>query len=84
MHKVTGNQPEPVKQRIYGSQKVEPIEDAPSDQPRVLPNTRVHGQRSCPTIHVRSLDNDAEMVINENDFDPDRHERLDELKIAKE
>ena len=76
MHKVTANQPEPVRQRIYGSQPVQPLAGV-SNQPEVLPHTRVHGQRKTATIAVGMKDGGAEAAINEADFDPDRHVRSD-------
>lgn len=77
-HKITGNQPQNVRQRIYGSQPVESL-DAPSDQPQVLPHTKVHGQRKMVTLRVRAKGTDQEMLINQADFDSDRHERLEEI-----
>ena len=75
MHKLTGNQPEPVKQRIYGSTPVEPIDSA--NQPEVLSNTKVYGGKQTPTVRVKLKDGGKELIINEQDFDPDRHLRLD-------
>ena len=76
MSKPTSNQPQVSNQRIYGSQPVVPLK-TPSDQPEVLPHTKVHGQRQTATVRVRAKDTDQEIVINEADFDSDRHERLD-------
>ena len=78
-HKLSGNQPQNVRQRIYGSTPVEPLEDAPSDQPIVLQHTRVHGQRQTATVRVRVKGGDQEMIINQADFDSGRHERLEEI-----
>lgn len=77
MEKVTSAQPEPVRQRIYGSTKVEPLHGV-SNQPEVLPHTKVYGQRLTATVRVKLKvsDDDREMIIGEKDFDPDRHERL--------
>ena len=77
MHKLTGNQPEPVKQRIYGSRPVEPLAGA-SNQPEVIP-VKVYGGKRIPTIKVRLRDSDdqREMLVNEKDFDPDRYVRLE-------
>ena len=74
-HKTTANQPEPVRQRIYGSTPVEPIEGA-ANQPELLPQTKVHGQRRTPTVRVRARDTDQEMVINQADFDDALHELI--------
>ena len=76
-HKLTGNQPQNVRQRIYGSTPVEPLADAPSDQPRVLQHTKVHGQRKTVTVRVRAKDTNQEMIITKADFDETLHERLD-------
>ncbi|MCZ6818532.1 MAG: hypothetical protein O7G31_03480 [Calditrichaeota bacterium] len=77
MHKLTGNQPEPVKQRIYGSRPVELIGE--SNQPEVLPHTKVYGGKRIPTIRVQlnDSDDDRELLINQKDFDADRYVRLD-------
>ena len=77
MHKLTGNQPEPVKQRIYGSMPVESIGE--SNQPEVLPHTKVYGGKRIPTIRVKLKDSDyaRELLINQKDFDADRYVRLD-------
>ena len=75
MHKLTGSQPQPVRQRIYGSVPVAPLEGA-SNQPEVLSNTKVYGVKVIPTIRVTSKGGD-EMIINQTDFDPAKHERLD-------
>lgn len=75
--RVTSTQPEPVKQRIYGSTPVEPLGGA-SNQPQVLPHTKVYGQRKIARVRVKLKDRDdgRELVIDEKDFDPARHERL--------
>ncbi len=77
MHKLTGNQPEPVRQRIYGSRPVESVGE--SNQPEVLPHTKVYGGKRIPTIRVRLKDSDDDrvLIINKQDFDPDRHVRLE-------
>ena len=77
MHKLTGNQPEPVRQRIYGSRPVEPIGE--SNQPTVLPNTKVYGGKRIPTIRVKlkSGSDDRVLIINQRDFDGDRHVRVE-------
>ena len=76
MTKITSSQPEVVRQKIYGSVPNRPL-NGPSDQPAVVKGTRVYGQRLTPTVRVRLTDSDRELVIEEKDFDPDRHERLD-------
>ena len=77
MHKLTGNQPEPVKQRIYGSRPVESIGE--SNQPEVLPHTKVYGGKKIPTIRVRlrDSDDDREILVNAQDFDPAKHVRVE-------
>ena len=77
MHKITSTQPEPVKQRIYGSRPVESIGE--SNQPAVLRHTKVYGGKRIPTIRVRlkDSDDDRELLVNEKDFDADRYVRLD-------
>jgi len=75
MSKPTSNQPQNVRQRIYGSQPVEPLK-TPSDQPEVLPHTKVHGQRQTATVRVRAIGGDQEMVINQADYDETLHERI--------
>ena len=75
---VTGNQPQVGQQKIYGSVPNKPIEGA-ANQPEVLPHVKVHGQRRTATVRVRAKDTDQEMVINQADFDSDRHERLEEI-----
>ncbi len=77
MHKLTGNQPEPVKQRIYGSRPVESIGE--SNQPEVLPHTKVYGGKRIPTIRVRlkSGSDDRVLIINEQDFDPAMYVRVE-------
>lgn len=77
MTKITSSQPEPVKQRIYGSTPVEPLAGA-SNQPEVLPHTKVHGGKRTPTIRVRlkSGGDDRELIVNVADFDAAMHERL--------
>ena len=74
-HKVTGTQPEPVKQKIYGSGPVKPL-DAPSDQPKVLPHIKVYGGKKPVTVRVRIRASDRDAIINEADFDDAVHERL--------
>jgi len=76
--KVTSNQPEPVKQRIYGSTPVRPL-DGVSNQPEVLPHTKVYGGRSLATIRVTVKASRSEAIINETDFDPALHEPLPDL-----
>ena len=76
MHRVTSNQPEPVKMRIYGSRPVIPLDSA--NQPEVIP-VKVYGSKVLSTVRVR-LKNSADdrvLIINEKEFDPDRYERLD-------
>ena len=77
MHKLTASQPEPVKQRIYGSRPVESIGE--SNQPEVLPHTKVYGVKRIPTIRVKlkDSDDDREILVNQRDFDPDRYVRLE-------
>jgi len=74
MHKLTGSQPQPVRQRIYGSVPVSPLEGA-SNQPRVLHHAHPYGVKVIPTIRVTSKGGD-EMIINQTDFDSAKH-RLD-------
>lgn len=76
MHKVTGNQPQPVRQRIYGSVPVEPMAGA-SNQPEVLANTKVYGNKHPSTVRVTLKDGGKELTINQSDFDTAKHERLD-------
>ena len=76
MNRATSTQPEPVKQRIYGSVPVEPLAGA-SNQPEVLANTKVYGNKHPPTVQVKFKDGSKELTINESDFDPAKHERLD-------
>ena len=76
MNRVTGNQPEPVKQRIYGSVPVEPLAGA-SNQPEVLAHTKVHGNKHPPTVRVTLKDGGKELIINQSEFDPAKHERFD-------
>ena len=73
----TSTQPQPVDQRIYGSTKVEPLEGA-SNQPQVLPHTKVYGQRLNKTfcVKLKNSTNDREMIISADDFDPAKHEQL--------
>lgn len=79
MSKPTSTQPQVTDQKIYGSVPVKPLVGA-SNQPKVSPNTTVHGQRQIPTIRVKVIgQGDREAIINESDFDPDRHERLADL-----
>lgn len=77
MHRVTSNQPEPVKMRIYGSRKVTPLDSA--NQPEVLPHTKVYGGKRIPTIRVKLKDSDDDrvLIINEKEFDAERHVRLE-------
>lgn len=76
MHKITGNQPQPVRQRIYGSVPVEPMAGA-SNQPEVLSHTKVYGGKQLPTVRVTLKDNGKELIINQTDFDENKHDRLD-------
>ena len=76
MHKITGNQPQPVKQRIYGSVPVAPLEGA-SNQPEVLAHTKVYGNKHPSTVRVTLKDGGKELTINQSDFDPAKHDRLD-------
>ena len=76
MHKITGNQPQPVRQRIYGSVPVAPLEGA-SNQPEVLSHTKVYGNKHPSTVRVTLKDSGKELTINQSDFDPAMHERLD-------
>lgn len=73
-HKLTSTQPEPVRQKIYGSRPVEPLEGA-SNQPTVLTHTRVYGVKRVPQIRVRlKADKDKrELLIPLADFDPEKH-----------
>lgn len=71
----TSTQPQPVRQRIYGSVPVEPI--AGANQPEVLAHTKVYGNKRPPTVRVTLKDNGKELIINQSDFDPAKHERLD-------
>ena len=75
MQKVTGNQPQPVRQRIYGSVPVAPLESA--NQPEVLAHTKVYGNRHPSTVRVTLKDGGKELTINQSDFDPATHDRLD-------
>lgn len=74
----TPNQPEVTDQRIYGGgKKVEPLDAGTreSRQPKVLPNTKVHGVRKTPTIRVKvkgSTDR-RPMIIPMADYDPIKH-----------
>lgn len=77
MHKPpTSNQPQVVQQRIYGSRPVRPLEGV-SNQPEVLSHVRAYGGKSLPIIRVMLEGSDKEMIINEIDFDPAKHSRLD-------
>ena len=76
MNRPTSTQPEPVRQRIYGSVPVEPLAGA-SNQPEVLAHTKVYGNKHPPTVRVTLKDGDKELIINQRDFDPAKHERLD-------
>ena len=76
MHRITSTQPQVTDQKIYGSVPNKPMEGA-ANQPEVLPNTTVHGIRKNPTINVRLKASDTEAVINAEDYDADRHERLE-------
>lgn len=61
--------------RIYGSKKVIPLDSA--NQPEVIP-TKIYGSKVLPTVRVKLKDSgDKELIINEKDFDSDRHVRLD-------
>ena len=77
MHRVTSNQPEPVKMRIYGSRPVESIGE--SNQPEVLPHTKVYGGKRIPTIRVqlKDSDDDREILVNAQDFNPAKHVRVE-------
>ena len=75
MQKVTGNQPQPVRQRIYGSVPVVPLDSA--NQPEVLSHTKVYGNRHPSTVRVTLNDGGKELTINQSDFDENKHERLD-------
>ncbi len=74
----TSSQPEPAKTRIYGSAPVRPLAGA-SNQPEVLPHTRVHGVRKTPQIRVRlKTDKDKrEFLIPFDEFNPAIHSRVD-------
>ncbi len=61
--------------RIYGSRKVIPLDSA--NQPEVLANTKVYGNKHPPTVRVTLKDGGKEITVNENDFNPAKHERLD-------
>ncbi len=78
MNRATSTQPgvDPTL-RIYGSRKVIPLDS--SNQPEVLANTKVYGNKHLPTVQVKFKDGSKELTINENDFDADRHVRLDRL-----
>lgn len=75
MQKITGNQPQPVRQRIYGSVPVVPLEGA-SNQPEVLSHTKVYGNRHPSTVRVTLKDGGKELIINQSDFDENKHDRL--------
>ena len=75
MKNVTGNQPQPIRQRIYGSVPVAPLEGA-SNQPEVLSHTKVYGGKQTPTVRVKLNDGGKELTVNESDFDPAMHVRL--------
>jgi len=49
-----------------------------STQPQVN-DTRIYSSKVLPTIRVKLKvsNDDREMIIGEDDFDPDRHERLE-------
>ena len=73
----TANQPQvDPTLRIYGSRKVIPLDSA--NQPEVIP-VKVYGSKVLPTLRVRLKDSDdnRELIVNAQDFDPDRHVRLD-------
>lgn len=72
----TSTQPQLVKgQRIYGSTPVKPIDSA--NQPEVLSNTKVYGQRQTATIRVKLKAGGKTVIINAADFDETQHKRLD-------
>lgn len=55
---------------------------ATSNQPEVDPTLRFYNSaisKAIPTMRVKlkGSSDGGEMTINETDFDPDRHERLD-------
>ncbi len=62
--------------RIYGSRKVIPLDSA--NQPEVIP-VKVYGSKVLPTLRVRLKDSDdgRELIVNAQDFDPDRYERVE-------
>lgn len=76
--KITSTQPEPAKIRVYGSTPVEPLAGA-SNQPQVLPHTKVHGVKATRTVRVKlkGAKDGREMVIAAADFDPAKHARID-------
>ena len=78
MEKVTSTQPQPVKQRIYGSTPVEPLAGA-SNQPDVVAGTKSYNSKVLPTTRVtRKGDKDERVLtINASDLDPDQHVAVD-------
>ena len=71
----TSPQPQVGQHRIHGSTPVKPLDGA-ANQSQVIPS-KVYGGKVLSIIGVRlkSSDNDRELIVNESDFDPDRHER---------
>ena len=54
------------------------LKPSTSTQPQVN-DSRIYSSKVVPTIRVKlkDSDDDREMTINDNDFDPDRFVRLD-------
>ena len=76
MNRPTSNQPQvDPTLRIYGSRPVEPI--AGANQPEVLAHTKVYGNKHPSTVRVTLKDGGKELTINQSDFDPAKHDRLD-------
>ena len=48
-----------------------------STQPGVDSTLKIYGAKKLPTVKVKLKDGDKELIINQSDFDPDRHVRLD-------
>lgn len=48
-------------------------------QPGLSSTSKIYGAKKLPTIRVKLNDGDDDsiLIVNERDFDPDRHVRLD-------
>ncbi len=48
-------------------------------QPGLSSTSKIYGAKKLPTVRVKLKDgdDDREMILNEQDFDPERHVRLD-------